>query len=103
MISLNNLIKLKKYLFNKVAKGIKTMNMNPKMLMQLQQRLQTFQQDHPKFLPFLSAVKDNAVQEGSVFAVKVTTPDGRTIESNIRLTANDIETIRMMSNPDNQS
>lgn len=78
------------------------MNMNPKMLMMMQQRLQTFQQDHPKFLPFLNAVKDNAVQEGTIFAVKVTTPDGRNIESNIKLTANDIETIRMMSDPSNQ-
>ena len=72
------------------------MNMNPMMLMQLQQRIQTFQQDHPKFLPFMMAVKDNALEEGTVFAMKVTTPEGKTIESNIKLTANDIETIRMM-------
>lgn len=79
------------------------MNMNPKMLMQLQQRLQLFHQDHPKIIPFLTAVKDNALQEGTIFAMKVTTPDGRTIESNIKLTANDIETMRMMSDPANQS
>lgn len=79
------------------------MNMNPKMLMQLQQRLQLFHQDHPKSIPFLTAVKDNALQEGTIFAMKVTTPDGRTIESNIKLTANDIETMRMMSDPANQS
>ena len=72
------------------------MNMNPMMLMQLQQRIQTFQQDHPKFLPFMMAVKENALEEGAVFAMKVTTPEGKTIESNIKLTANDIETIRLM-------
>ena len=43
------------------------------------------------------AIRDNALEEGSVIAMKVTTPDGRTIESNIRLTANDIETFRMMA------
>ena len=77
--------------------------MNPMMLMQLQQRLGKFQQDHPKFLPFMMAVKDNALQEGTVFAMKVTTPEGKTIESNIKLTANDIETVRMMMDPNNQN
>ncbi len=79
------------------------MNMNPMMLMQLQQRIQTFQQDHPKFLPFLMALKDNALEEGTVVAMKVTTPEGKTIESNIKLTANDIETVRMMMDPNNQN
>ena len=78
------------------------MNLNPMMLMQLQQRIQTFQQDHPKFLPFMTAIKNNALEEGTVFAMKVTTPEGKTIESNIRLTTNDIETIRMMMDPGNQ-
>jgi len=78
------------------------MNLNPMMLMQLQQKIQTFQQDHPKFVPFMTAVKNNALEEGTVFAMKVTTPEGKTIESNIRLTANDIETIRMMMDSGNQ-
>ena len=78
------------------------MNMNPMMIMQLQQRIQTFQQEHPKVLPFLTAIKDNALEEGTVIAMKVTTKDGRTLESNIRLTVNDVETIRMMMNPENQ-
>ena len=85
------------------SRGDKDMNMNPMMFMQLQQRIQTFQQDHPKFLPFLMAIKDNALQEGTVLAMTVTTPDGKTIESNIKLTANDIETIRMMMDPGAQS
>ena len=74
------------------------MNMNPMLLMQLRQRLGLFQQDHPKVMPFLQAVGSNAVAEGTVFAVKVTTPDGKVLESNIKLTANDIETINMMKN-----
>lgn len=83
-------------------KVFKEMNLNPMMLMQLQQKIQTFQQDHPKFVPFMTAVKNNALEEGTVFAMKVTTPEGKTIESNIRLTANDIETIRMMMDSGSQ-
>jgi len=78
------------------------MNMNPMMLMQLQQRLGKFQQDHPKVMPFFQAVGANAVTEGTVFAIKVTTPDGKTLESNIKLTANDIETINMIKNANGQ-
>ncbi|MCR4902272.1 MAG: hypothetical protein K6A23_05395 [Butyrivibrio sp.] len=72
------------------------MNMNPMLLMQLQQRFSMFSQDHPKVLPFFQAVGSNAMQEGTIIDVKVTTPDGKTMESNIKVTANDIETVRMM-------
>ncbi len=79
------------------------MNMNPMMLMQLQQKLQTFQAEHTKFVPFVTAVKDNALEEGAVFAMKVTTPEGKTLESNIKLTANDIEMIRLLVEGGNQN
>lgn len=71
------------------------MNMNPMMLMQLQQRVQIFQKDHPKVMPFLKAVGENAMQEGTVIAMKVTTADGKTIESNIKINANDVETMKI--------
>lgn len=71
------------------------MNMNPMILMQLQQRAQIFQKDHPKVMPFLKAVGENAMQEGAVIAMKVTTADGKTIESNIKINANDIETMKI--------
>ena len=78
------------------------MNMNPMLLMQLQQRLGLFSQEHPKVLPFFRAIGDNAMQEGTIIDIKVTTPDGKTLESNIKLTANDIETAKMMKNMGNQ-
>ena len=74
------------------------MDMNPMLLLQLQKRLGLFQEDHPKVMPFMQAVGNVGITEGTVFAVKVTTPDGRVLESNIKLTANDIETINMMKN-----
>lgn len=79
------------------------MNINPMMLMQLQQRIQTFQQDHPKFVPFMRAVGENAMEEGTIIAMEVTTKDGRKLESNIKLTANDVETLRMLMNPQGQN
>jgi hypothetical protein len=74
------------------------MNMNPMLLMQLQQRFNIFSQEHPKVLPFFRAIGSNAMQEGTIIDIKVTTPDGKTLESNIKVTANDIETAQMMMN-----
>ena len=71
-------------------------NFTPQLFMKFQQRMQLFTQDHPKVLPFFKAVGDNAIEEGTVFAVKVTTPDGKTLESNIKLTANDVETLKLL-------
>ena len=77
------------------------MDMNPMMLLQLQKRMGLFQEDHPKVMPFMQAVGNMAIEEGTVFAVKVTTADGKVLESNIKLTANDIETINLMKNANN--
>ena len=71
------------------------MNMNPMLLMQLQQRLSLFQQDHPKVMPFLQMLKGNAVKEGTIVEMRVTDPDGNEYVSNIRLTQTDVETIKL--------
>ena len=77
------------------------MDMNPMLLLQLQKRMGLFQEDHPKVMPFMQAVGNMAIEEGTVFAVKVTTADGKVLVSNIKLTANDIETINLMKNANN--
>ena len=74
--------------------------MNPMILMQLHQRIAQFQQDHPKFPPFLEAVKNNALKEGTIVDIKVTSPEGTTLASNIKLTTNDIETIKLLVSSD---
>ena len=71
--------------------------MNFEILMKLRQRIDLFNSDHPKIGNFLRTLKSNAITEGTVIEVKVTTPDGKEYESNMRLTANDVETIRMAS------
>ncbi len=78
------------------------MNINPMALLQMQQRFAQFQQDHPKFVPFLGAIKANALKEETVIDIKVTSPEGGTLATNIRLTANDLETINMLFGGDDQ-
>ncbi|MCR4762313.1 MAG: hypothetical protein K5696_02175 [Lachnospiraceae bacterium] len=72
------------------------MNFNPMVLLQIQQRFAQFQQDHPRFVPFAGAVKETALYEGTVIDIKVTSPEGKSLATNIRLTENDVETLRML-------
>ena len=71
------------------------MALNPMTLMKLKARFSIFRQEHPKVLPFLKAVSQNALREGTVMEVKFTDPEGKEYKSNIRLTQDDLETIRM--------
>ncbi|MGN0433363.1 hypothetical protein ACTQZS_01720 [Bilifractor sp. LCP19S3_H10] len=73
------------------------MAMNPMMLMKLRERMQLFQSQHPKFQLFLSAVGQQAIETGTIIEVKVTRPDGKEMVTNLRLTEDDVESIRMVS------
>ena len=74
------------------------MAINPLMLLKMKNRLNIFQKDHPRVFPFFSMIKDHALEEGTVYELKVTTPDGQTYVTNIKLNENDLESIRMMMN-----
>lgn len=66
------------------------MNVNPKKLMQMRNGWNQFTERHPKLPKFFRAASQSALQEGTVLEMKITMPDGETMESNIRLTAEDI-------------
>lgn len=72
------------------------MGFNPMALMKMKERLHVFREDHPKVLPFLSSVRANALEEGTVMEVKFTTKDGKEYASNIRINKNDVETLKML-------
>ena len=67
------------------------MNMNPMTIMQLQQKFNTFRMEHPRVAPFFGALKNSSLSVGTVFDMKVTTPDGREMQCNIKVTQNDID------------
>lgn len=72
------------------------MAINPMNLMKLKGRFQIFKQQHPKFLAFLKVVNAKALEPGAVLTVKMTTVDGKEYETNIRLTKEDVETVRLL-------
>ena len=71
------------------------MAMNFQALLQLKNLWQRFTAQHPKFPAFLSAAQP-ALREGSVIAFTITTPEGKVIESNLKVTAEDIELIKSL-------
>lgn len=65
--------------------------MNPLKLMKLHRFKQDFEKKHPRFFPFLQAVSKDALQEGTIVNIQVTSPSGSTYKTNLKLTADDIE------------
>lgn len=64
--------------------------MNPLAALKIKNVLMALNENHPKVLPFFKAVT-NAIDEGSVIEMTLTTSEGKRIVSNIKLTADDIE------------
>ena len=72
--------------------------MNIQAMMQMKKAWDTFKASHPKFPAFMKAAQ-GTLREGTIIEFKITTPEGKTIESNLKLNASDMElmdTIRQM-------
>lgn len=68
------------------------MNFNQLAMMQkLKSGMDRFRENHPKFPMFLQVVSQNALMEGSVIEISVTTPEGKNYCSNIKVKADDLE------------
>ncbi|MBQ8184902.1 MAG: hypothetical protein IJ036_03840 [Lachnospiraceae bacterium] len=70
--------------------------MNPMNLFRMKGLWDKFTQNHPKFPLFLQAVGKNAIAEGTIMEFKITTAQGETYSSNLKLTASDMELLEEM-------
>ncbi len=59
-------------------------------------KIDAFAKRHPMFPKFLSDVKETALKEGTVIEFTVTTPDGATKRSNIKVAAEDVELLQTL-------
>lgn len=71
--------------------------MNPAKLLKLKNAWDAFSINHPKFPKFLTAVKNNAIKEGTIIEINITTAEGKSLSSNLKLTQSDIELINELS------
>ena len=67
---------------------------NPLRLLQLKSAWEQFQARHPKFPAFLNAASRNTLEEATIIDVTVTSPDGRQIGTNLKLTAEDLQLLQ---------
>ena len=51
----------------------------------------TFNKNHPKFWPFMQAVGREAVTDGTIIEVKVTSPEGKEYNTNMKITQSDLD------------
>jgi len=67
--------------------------MNLGNLMQLKNSWATFTRNHPKFLQ----AAGSAIRPDTIIEIKVTTPEGKTIETNLKVRESDIELVRNLA------
>lgn len=69
---------------------------NPAAIFQMMNLWNKFKQNHPKFPKFMSAVYQNGMKEGSIIEINVTTADGQALNSNLKISASDMELIEQL-------
>ena len=57
-----------------------------------------FTRNHHKFMPFIQAVGKDAIGDGTIIEVKVTSADGREYNTNMKLTQSDLDLFSQMKN-----
>lgn len=67
---------------------------NPMSLIKYKDMWNKFTANHPKFPHFLKAVSQNVLSEGTLIEINVTTPDGKSYSSNLKVKAEDMELLR---------
>ena len=72
------------------------MNINPMTLLGLKNDYDKFKDNHPKFLQFVKAFTKAGIQEGTIMECKVITADGQELQSNIKITADDLELLEKL-------
>lgn len=75
------------------------MNMNFNQIAMIQKIkgcMDRFRANHPKFPLFLNAISQEALKEGTVIEITVTTPEGKNYCSNIKLQPDDMELIETL-------
>ena len=65
--------------------------MNIPDIMKIKGAWDIFTANHPKFPMFLNAARAAGIKEDTIIAVSITEPDWRVIDTNVKITASDLE------------
>lgn len=75
---------------------------NPASILQFRKDWGEFEQRHPRFVTFLGAIFKKGISEGSIVEITVTLPDGQKIESNMKISEEDIKFFQNIGNMSTQ-
>ncbi len=67
---------------------------NPAKLLRLKRMWDGFATRHPKLLRYLAYISDNSLEEGAILDITVTDSQGKSLHSNARLTAEDVQFLK---------
>lgn len=70
---------------------------NPAKLFKLKGFWDRFTKNHPKFPQFIRAVQNTGIAEGTVIEINITTPEGKTLSTNVKVTEADKEMLRELA------
>jgi hypothetical protein len=59
--------------------------------MKVKEAWDTFSRNHPKFMPFVHAVGREAITDGTIIEIKVTSPQGKEYNTNMKITQSDLD------------
>lgn len=69
--------------------------MNPMAFMQIKNLLEQFKMSHPK-IPMFFIAASKSMDEGSIIEISVTTSDGKRLNTNMRVTAEDLKLVEQL-------
>ena len=65
--------------------------MNPAAIFKAKKSWDTFCANHPRFPAFMQAVQNEGIREDMVIEVTITTPEGKKLAANVKITAGDVQ------------
>lgn len=72
---------------------------NPMELMKIMGLWNSFKSNHPKFPKFMAAAaQPGVITADTILEMKITTADGRTLETNMKITESDMELFQQLKN-----
>lgn len=74
--------------------------LNPAVLFKIKGAWDTFSANHPKFPLFVKAVQQSGIKEDTIVEIAFVSPEGKRLETNLKLTASDMELMEILKNLD---
>lgn len=71
---------------------------NPASMMKMMKAKNTFTENHPRFVAFLSAAFSGGIEEDTVIEISVEKPGQNKITSNIKVKQSDLELLEELKN-----